>query len=185
MATRKGVTLTEVVVSMAIFLTITTLIMGAFLAVVRVRSLTGNMRDSQQKIRFAVEKISRLTRQAREVKRVEGPDKQGISILYRSSEGGYRAEFYLLGPADNRELKEKECTWLKGQNDCSLATVPERDMLGGSVHLSFSSFLAVYSNPGSIYNYLDIKLTGKIDGLAPYFEDKFTVQNQVTLEGVN
>ncbi|MEI7690660.1 MAG: type II secretion system protein [bacterium] len=61
---KRGMTLIELMVAMGIFTVITTLAVGSFVAVSRMRMYALNLKESQQKVRIITEMISRYARQA-------------------------------------------------------------------------------------------------------------------------
>ncbi|MDD3481152.1 MAG: prepilin-type N-terminal cleavage/methylation domain-containing protein, partial [Patescibacteria group bacterium] len=64
---KKGFSLVEIVVAMGIFIVVMTLAVGAFVTVSRMKGLTSTMKESQQKVRIAMEMMTRLARQAEKV----------------------------------------------------------------------------------------------------------------------
>lgn len=61
---KRGITLIELIVAMAIFLVVITLAVGGFLSLLRLQTQTQTMTDVQQNGRIAIEQITRLARQA-------------------------------------------------------------------------------------------------------------------------
>ena len=70
----KGSTLLEILVAMTIFSLVMTLAVAAFLNIMRTKSFTSTMKNTQYKVRIATEIVNRLSREANRVKasRVEG-----------------------------------------------------------------------------------------------------------------
>jgi prepilin-type N-terminal cleavage/methylation domain-containing protein len=64
---KQGFTLIELIVAMAIFTTVISLAIGSFITIMNLEALGTNVSNSQQKVRVAMEQISRLARQATNV----------------------------------------------------------------------------------------------------------------------
>jgi prepilin-type N-terminal cleavage/methylation domain-containing protein len=64
---KRGVTLVEIMVSMGLFAVLASIIVGAFVMTLNMKTLVTNMKESQQKTRMALEILSRLARQANRV----------------------------------------------------------------------------------------------------------------------
>lgn len=64
---KKGMTIIEAVVAMAIFITAVTLVVGGFVTIVRLQNKSNIMRETQQNARTAIEIIARSARQAESV----------------------------------------------------------------------------------------------------------------------
>lgn len=61
---KQGTTLIELIISMAIFLVIVNICVGAFIATLNLKNMTTNERESQQKFKIATEMVEKMGRQA-------------------------------------------------------------------------------------------------------------------------
>ena len=104
---KKGMTLVELLVAMTIFTTATTIAIGSFVAVSRIRMVTLNMKETQQKVRITLEMINRYARQADRVSVRPGElgeaDKRVYMIFKESSlTERYGASFLIGTDGDNK-----------------------------------------------------------------------------------
>jgi prepilin-type N-terminal cleavage/methylation domain-containing protein len=185
---KRGVTLIELVVSMAIFLVVSTLAIGAFVTATRMRSMTGNMRESQQKMRVSYETITRLARQANKV--VVSSNKKTLELYFNTKTGPITAARFSFEPGTDGNITIKYYDGCGSLNaalvSCSSWNTPI-DMLGGSVYLDPASGATSFTKvAGSLYPTLKLHLEGRIGKLngSVYFSDKITVDTTVLLEGI-
>lgn len=165
---KKGMTLVEVTVAMAIFVTITTLVVGAFVTVTRMKSLTSVMRESQQKIRVANEMVTRLSRQANAVTVADG----GKTLNLYFANNDWITAF---------KIKEQSGEYSLFINDNNTTDI---DLLGGVTILNNND--TNFEKVGGIPPILNFELSGKIKGVSdnPYYSNDFALKNSVILESV-
>lgn len=138
---KKGMTLIELMVAMAIFSIVLVIAVGAFIQMNNLRALAMNARESQQKLRMAIEVMSRYSRQA---DRVIIADKQGdqykemrlfFNIKDPDSANWYAVKFKFEGsPITLNEYQCKPVT--STAEDCTVAGWGNpQDLLGGELEL--------------------------------------------------
>lgn len=190
---RKGMTIIEIVVAMAIFMVVVTLVIGAFVTVVRMKTLTSTMKESQQKTRIAVEMISRLSRQAERINLSGATTPKRILELYfniddAAKRSGIKFEIEQTGATSDYELYMTDCITFATDGSCASTgwNTIRTNLLGGTYTLNGASgFLLNPSTP--IPPSLQIIFDGKIRGLSPtnmYYSDDFKVETEVLLEGL-
>lgn len=103
---RKGVTLIELVVSMGIFTVIATVAVGAFVTVTRMKTMASDARETQQKVRIATERISRLSRLADYVI-LNPPANNSLELHFSTISGIKASKFSIEG---TRLYYYDECT---------------------------------------------------------------------------
>lgn len=182
---KKGMTLIELIVSMAIFLTISTLIVGAFVTATRMRTLTGDMRESQQKARVAYETITRLSRQANKV--VVSGDSHELELYFNTQNGITAAKFAFQKRIDGTGtvLYYDGCAVPVDPSaiSCSNWTGSPTDMLGGSFYLTNLTFT---KTAGPLYPTLRVFLDGVLPKLGGFanISDNLVIDTTVLLEGI-
>lgn len=185
---RKGLTLVEIVVAMAIFLIVITVAVGAFVTIGRMKALTSTMKDSQQKTRIAMEMITRLSRQA-EI--VSIPNATEL-VLYFDLKGTPSASRFTIEPRCTdceKTLYYYECPAenITTGPDCS-NWADKRDLYTGINLLTSpeigrdSGFIKIGSYPPK----LTVNLYGKIGDLTTntYYSDEINLNTTIILEGV-
>lgn len=167
---KKGMTLVELTVAMAIFITITTLVVGAFVTVTRMKSLTSAMRESQQKVRVAMEMVTRLSRQAEAV----NVESNVLTLFFTNNDGSTsRTKFIIAdGGLYTQDWSSSTGVWTTSV-----------DLVGGETTLDYSSR---FTKVGGIPPTLNILLNGKIgsDSNSLYYSNTFNLDNTIILEGV-
>jgi type II secretory pathway pseudopilin PulG len=191
MTKKKGISLIELVVAMGIFMIIATIAVGSFVTAVRMKSLTSTMKESQQKIRIAIEMISRLSRQANKVTIVNGVDKD--LILHYTTGTPSSTRFKLKSASRDLagvitpvyELYISDCTALSGTTCTTWGN--DVNLLGGTIYLDPSSgFTKILRNSTPT---LEINLYGKITDMPsnpgnPYYNNEISITTSVLLEGI-
>lgn len=181
--TKRGMTLIELVVAMAIFMIIAMIAVGAFTSAVRMKKLTATMRESQQKLRISLEMISRLSRQANGV--TVTSDNKTLVLRFKDKTGSETfSEFTIEQSGSNYDLFLKECTALVSSH-CPDSN--KEQLLGGVVSLTDQSSFSFNTN--QLPPYLTIKLDGKIVGADsmtnnPYYTDDLNIKSSVILENL-
>lgn len=178
---RKGLTIIELVVSMAIFMVIATIAIGAFISVVRLKALTSVMKESQQKVRLATEMITRMSRQAEKVVVTNGDTLElyfNISDGIPANDSAVRFNMYASGNlfiTDCLAISNKSCT------NWSLAP---SNLMSGVVTLDYAN--SGFTKSGTIPASLSVVLTGKIQGtvMNEYSNDSFKMETAVILENL-
>lgn len=185
---RKGMTLIEVIVALGIFSVIATVAVGAFILVLNLKALTSTTKETQQKLRTAIEIISRLSRQANEV---PTPTLSGKElVLYFDNPGGrLGTRFKIETFGGKNTLTQADCTdWdtTNGTNCSTWAT--QKDLLEGPITLDSSSRfeisgtnVALTTAPPS----LSIILNGTISvNSNAYYSNTFNIDNKVIFESI-
>lgn len=171
---KKGYTIIELIVSMAIFMVAVSLVVGAFATVVRLKTLSSNMKESQQKIRIALEMVTRLSRQA-EVVKVSDDGK--IVDLYFDASSAAKTRFQ-IEPANGSippTLTINDCTTA----GCAGAT----NLFGGAANLYYST--SSFSKVGTLPALLNINLSGRTGtGGVVFDDDSFDIRTSVILENL-
>jgi type II secretory pathway component PulJ len=188
----RGISLIELVVAMGIFMVISTIAVGAFVTAVRMKSLTSTMKESQQKIRIAMEMITRLSRQAN---RVESTDGKILYLYYTNTSGTSATRFSLVtitknlpGPTSVYELRLSDCA-LVTETACSGAGwANDTNLLGDTIYLDTANTKFEKKMQGSIPT-LQIILNGKITGMPSnsqntYYNDQLSITTSVLLESI-
>jgi len=106
---KKGMTLVELMVSMAIFTVVTSLAIGAFVTILNMRVMAGNMKNTQQKVRVAVETITRIAKQAEKVEKT-GPSKyQTLTLYFNLSDAPTAVRFSTKWVIDHEDVLYSRC----------------------------------------------------------------------------
>ncbi|GEM_PF-2082112 len=118
---KKGITLIEILVASAVFMTLMGLVVGSFIALTNAKSLSVRMRNSQEKLRVSLDMISRLSRQASDVNIVVAGGEQRLILTNNPTDGQSietGAQFIIEAPnsAGLSNLYYLECS---GLADCS------------------------------------------------------------------
>ena len=197
---KLGVTLVELVVAMGIFAIVTTLAVGAFITVSRMMTLTDSMKNTQQKLRVAIEMINRLARQASVVlvtnsTSTEGSVTSTVEMYFAPDSSGTpqsasRFEIKADGPGSvTRSLYYSECrggsiSLVTKKCDAGNGWQVSNDLLSGPLRLDPPSG---FSKSGTIPSILTAKLYGSVPG-APsnnsYYSDTMDITSDTLLEQV-
>lgn len=200
---KKGITLIEVMVSMGLFAVLATIIIGAFVMILNMKTLVNNMKESQQKTRMALEIISRL---ARQTNRPEISDTTGMGdptngignvvIFYFPQQPPAvppdppepPATKFTIGtivPGAKVTLYSQECiAWTSGTCNPTGWTSPN-ELLGGLISLEQTYFVLSGTPPANPPT-LSIILNGSINGINtnPYYSNDFKIDNKVIMENL-
>jgi prepilin-type N-terminal cleavage/methylation domain-containing protein len=189
---KKGITLVEVMVSMGLFAVLASIIVGAFILILNMKTLVSGMKESQQKTRMALELVSRLARQAN---RVVVSNYSNTSLAQGNIVDFYFPSATPATPPSTRftigsmvsggkiTLYSKDCIgW--GSGTCNVWTAPN-DLLGGLVSLEQTNFMLSAIPPANPPT-LSITLNGIINGVStnPYYSNNFNIDNKVILESL-
>jgi hypothetical protein len=166
---------------------------GGFVSISRMRILSGNIQESQQKIRISQEMIARLARQAG-FARATNSNKTLELYFFQipGSPKGYRFDIYQPSgsPASDYKLRKSECAGIvvtppETPNCTTDFTHPvgwditnAADLLGGKVVLNNTSNFLIQSL--GAYPELNINLYGDIRGS----NSPFSVNASALLEGI-
>lgn len=187
--TKKGMTIVEIIVSMAIFMVVVTLVVGAFVTVVRMKALTSNMKESQQKARIAMELVTRLARQAEKVQ-ITGTDT--LDLYFNIDASNPQATRFEIAPraagTTDYTLDMYDCTNFSAAQCTKWGAAT--DLLGGVYNLDPTKSYFQRTLGGSINvipPLLAVVFDGKITGLngSGYYSDSFKINTEVMLEGIN
>jgi prepilin-type N-terminal cleavage/methylation domain-containing protein len=188
---KRGVTLLELVVAMGLFAIIATLAIGGYVTVSRMRSLTTSMRESQQKMRMAMEYITRSAKQADKI--IVSSDGQQLTLYFDSQSATISAARFTIKAATGRLDYDEDCKVINPTTGCTDWTdasgnpddvnlLSDRILLVNVVTDSWFKKNAVNGNPE-----LEIKLKGKygiVGNNSEYYKDDFTLATAVILENI-
>lgn len=171
--TKRGYTLIELVVAMGILIISITLMLGAFVAVGRTKTLTSITKESQQKTRISMEMITRLSRQAEKV--LIKDDGKILDLYFNLKTSPYGARFKISGT----ELLYSECT---GSPVCLDTNTGGTNLYEGVSVIDTSRFEKKATIPPTLKVYLN----GKIESIEPsgYYSDEINLDTTVILEGI-
>lgn len=138
---KKGMTLIELMVAMAIFSIVLVIAVGSFIQMNNLRALAMNARESQQKLRMAIEVMSRYSRQADRVIVAEeqGDQYKEVRLFFNTKDSNpanwYAVKFKFEGTPIT--LNEYQCKPTTATDDnCTVAGWGNpQDLLGGEVEL--------------------------------------------------
>ncbi|MDD5693269.1 MAG: prepilin-type N-terminal cleavage/methylation domain-containing protein [Patescibacteria group bacterium] len=165
---KKGFTLVELMVAMSIFVIVTTLAVGGFVAVNNLKALAMTQKETQQKIRISLELLTRYAKQAEFVK-VSSTTAYDESATAKGVSGNIVEFYFNLSNYDNNgnielvknyrrgvkfeiagpELKYYECTTLviSGPIPSCSAWRGGNNILGSEIKLRSSATFAGAQNP--------------------------------------
>lgn len=187
---KRGYTIIELLVAMGIFSVLATLIVGAFVTVSRVKGLALTMRESQQKIRMVSEAIARSAKEA-----------NGQLLLTSNGNGGYsQVNLYYSGDSthvpplppkykkfiiDSGTITQYDCdNYDPATRNCTSGEKPQQLLSESTTQVEISDNSGFSIDNSKQTPVLKIDLTGKINGLAPYYNDTFQIINSVALENL-
>ena len=198
---KRGVTLIELVVATAIFAVVTTMAVGAFVTVSRMQTLTNNMKNTQQKLRVAIEMVSRLARQAQVVLVVNNNDVISGDTITSTVDMYFGLDENTKVPqsASRFEIKDydgsglslyySECRIIKADTKkCSNVTgegwQTPNDLLSGPLRLDGTSrFIKIGAIPPTLTVTLhDVPAVGASND--PYYTDNMNIVNEIVLEQI-
>jgi prepilin-type N-terminal cleavage/methylation domain-containing protein len=207
MKMKRGYSLIELIISMSLFAIFSTIIIVSFVSFANIQGQTATMKESQQKLRVALDGIVRQTKEADKVK-LESNKKL---ILYFGTES---AVIYEINP-DNK-LIYRECNMnnyvVASYKPCTVSDINtytvQQDLLSSSGNSSVADIFldttdeatkpifswqspsttddsalpevdnGSYNNPPTI----KVSLRGKIANMNKYYGDNLTLETYVTLE---
>ncbi len=182
---KRGITLVEIIVATGIFMILISLAVGAFITFSNAKSLSVKMRNSQEKVRVALDMMTKLSQQASEVRIVSVNNEQRLVLTNEATgEGGSStAAQFIIGAPDATsglsELYYLECSSSCGGFESVSASTGQK-LLGGELKLSSASGFSrklVNNLP-----YLDIKLNGSTGSQTKvYYSDSFSVETGVII----
>jgi prepilin-type N-terminal cleavage/methylation domain-containing protein len=206
---KRGFTIIELMVALGLFAILSTMIIITFITMVNIQAKATAMKESQQKIRTAVDQITRQIKEADQI--IIDPTFTQLTLTY--NEDLYAQVRYRISGG---RLEYQNCnitSFISGSySPCNswyninYAGYPKQDMLssnginssGNSIQLQVGSqfrwnsprnsgeipgFVAndEHNNPPSI----KVTLVGKIDYSNAYYDDDFTVSTNIALEAKN
>jgi prepilin-type N-terminal cleavage/methylation domain-containing protein len=176
---KRGISLVELVVAMGIFSIIATLVVGAFVVILNMKGLVSTMRESQQKLRVAIETTSRLSRQAEAVG--ISPNKRELTLFQNV---GQPTMTKFIITADG--LYEQNCLTVNADDQaCTSWDANQIDLLGGTMKLDITTGTgSQFRKNGAKPTTLEVNLVGKIEGAKSYYNDQFQINNVVVLESL-
>ncbi len=165
---RKGFTLVELMVAMSIFVIVTTLAVGGFVAVNSLKAVAMTQKETQQKIRISLELLTRYAKQAEFVKLVtpavtyyetsgvssnavefyfnlSNYDNTGTAIPVTTKDYRRGVKFAIIGT----ELRYYECTTVSTAAAIPICTnwIGGNNILGSEISLRSSPVVINPSNP--------------------------------------
>ena len=195
---KKGMTLIELMVAMTIFSVILLVAVGAFISMNNLRAVALNAKESQQKLRMAIEMISRYSRQAEKIiMSGENDANYGYSDVEMFFNLGkptsYGEKFSVDRTSGNQALLYYECTPLNALYECTNGWGTPTNLLGGDVKLDaksgFKKNEVVTLNDSSVKVVavppsLSIKLIGAINNVNQFYKNDFDIDTRVILESI-
>ena len=175
---KRGFTLIELIVSMGIFTIVLSMGVGAFTAITRLKAVTSNIRDSQQKMRIATDLINRYSRQADSIIVSSSPS-QSVELYFGLGSPNVTAVKYQVA---SNVLSSSNCSAFTAYIVCTAWTTPVT-MLNNNMTISNSDNFRVSGagklvilrthlvgdingTSGGAYSYpFDISLESPMDGL--------------------
>ena len=202
---KKGMTLVELMVAMSIFSILLLVAVGAFISMNNLRAVALNARESQQKLRLAIEMISRYSRQAEKViiggtGSLSDHDPSGVNSsdlsMYFNLEGTPKGVKFVATSSGQLTFFQCvmtptfpnfDCTnWGAGSNLLSgdVKMVWDAAPYSGFrknkvVSLKDSTTRSVAMPPS-----LSIKLAGKIVNNKDFYNNDFNIDTRVILENI-
>lgn len=174
MKQKKGVTLIEVMVAMGIFTVIAAMAIAVFVSVLNLKTMSSNMKESQQKLRITLEMVTRLARQANKI--IVSDDKKTVFIYYNYPASA--TKFEITGTSPNMSLMMADCeaATLVGRN-CGLWR--PQTLISNPVRLDSNSRFEkeIFADKSGLI----VKLSGLIDGTG-LTNDTFSIETEVVLE---
>jgi len=180
---KSGFTLIELIVSMGIFLIVLSMGVGAFTAITRLKAVSSNIRDSQQKMRVATDMINRYSRQADSIDVTSSPS-QSVVLYFKPGAVGVSAiKYQVSGTVPNQDLRAYACSayngsfttctaWSTGvsllSNNMKIGNTDNFSLSGAGKLVVLTTRLTgdINGTSGGVYSYpFDISLESPMDGL--------------------
>lgn len=114
---KPGMTIVELLVAMGIFTIVTTLAVGSFVAITRMRMFALNLKESQQKVRIITEMISRYAKQADAV--TVSSDEKKVDMYFKLDTVNESNPEDRQAYASSFEIYEKNGSYLMRYNECT------------------------------------------------------------------
>jgi type II secretory pathway pseudopilin PulG len=183
MIKKRGMTIIELLVAMAIFIVVITLVVGAFASISRTNGMAKTYRNSQQKLRIAMEMITRYARQANEVSVSTvggGSVANTLDLVYTKNTPNTKSTFTIDPSTGNLTLEE--CMDY-ADDTCNVSTTTT-DLLNGEMLLDIttSQFEKTFKNQPELS--ITLKRRAEAGVFSQYYSDDFLIQNGVILEGL-
>ena len=133
MRTADGFTIVELMVAMGLFSVLTVLVFVSFVNIANIRTKTGSMKDSQQKIRMVTDQMTRMTKEASKVMIDKDPgdgDHNGVyytlTLTYNKIKmgGGTAAAKTVKYVIMNRPSPSTSVSLFRIDNNCFFASKP-------------------------------------------------------------
>lgn len=181
----KGSTLLEILVAMTIFSLVMTLAVAAFLNIMRTKSFTSTMKNTQYKVRIATEIVNRLSREANRVKASR-------------DEGGHFMELFYENPNTSElsalrfEITEEgslmlyECTSAISLNECDGDNwLNPINILGEDYVVNRDdSYFVMRGGIDSVVEFGISVATKDSEDISDYYSDKISVKTSSVLENL-
>lgn len=195
---KKGTTLVELIVAMAIFTVVSSLAISSFITVMRMKELGTNMKNSQQKARVALEQITRLARQADKVEITTSGGNYALKLYFLASttKSAVKFSFYSTNWAEANNptgtIYYDSCQTMSG-NTCSDADWAAsynagQDLFGGQGILKLYNATVVnkFEIDDVLPPTLNISINGKIPGGSnnAFFSDSMVINTKAIMENI-
>jgi prepilin-type N-terminal cleavage/methylation domain-containing protein len=172
----KGFTLIEITVAMGIFSVVSLLVIGSVLMVLNLKTLTRNTKETQQKLRIAIEMISRDARQSKSPEL--SADGKTLTLNFSNT----AVRYYIWGDATNPyNLGKKSClTFDTTAGTCTTFEPTGIALLGGLIELDPSSGFERTKGEPLLY----INFKGLIKNISDnqFYTNDFNLETAVFLE---
>lgn len=189
---KKGMSLVELVVAVSIFIVVTTISVGGFVAISKTKALISNMKESQQRMRTAGEMISRYARQAEKIKMydlISGNKYRTIELYFDLDDPGARSGVRFATSPTSGVLNFWQCSSINTETlDCDGDNWTFVTNLFGvystnSFKLSATdTYFTLVTDTTPYLNYR-LKLTSSTDNYQ-FLNNELDVENSVLLEGL-
>lgn len=182
----RGSTLLELLVAMTVFSVIMTLAVAAFLNIVRTKSYTSIMKNTQYKVRLSTEIVNRLSREASRV--YASRDVSGGNYLELYYENEETLDFTALRfeITENQELMLYECRLALSLDSC-----PDDDWINpvtiiGDEYIvdSSKSYFVIRGGIDSVLEFGLKVATKDSENYSQYYSDEVIVKTSSVLEGL-
>lgn len=171
---KKGVSLIEVMIAMGIFSAISAMTIAIFISMLNMKTMSSNMKESQQKLRISLEMVTRLSRQANRI--VVRDNNREVELFYTNPGASIK---FNITPVDstNYKLTMSDCTTLTGRS-CASWKEPT-DLVSGLIKLNSNSKFEkkTYGDLSALL----IRLDGRITGIN-FTKDAFNIETEVLME---
>lgn len=186
---KKGFTLVELMVSSGIFVIVISLAVSGFLLISKMKILSTNMVESQQKVRIALEMISRLSFQAQKMQlsAFDASADQTLELYFNTKNDNVTGARFVI--TTNGKLTFEECTTSNINTDNLSCNNwgQANNLLGNKVVLSRTSpRISKFTKPATIPATIQVELYGNIAEVIgnPYYNDVFDISTNILMSNI-